>query len=379
VTKDAPAKITVALTGTLPAASLKPAQMRVAATGALEVGWTGPNGKDDYIVFARVNGEALETRHYAYVRDGNPVKVRAPGEPGDYELRYVWGAAEAVLARMKITVTPVTAVLDAPANGTAGAEIAVTFSGPNAEEDWVGLATPGSDASSYESGAWRYASNGSSVRLRLPVEPGAYEVRYVSGLDPKVLARKVITVEAASASVTAPARGMAGTSITVGFRGEGADDTFIGVVQKGAGPSAYIGGAYERPQGNEVTLRLPAEPGPYEVRFVLEAHGTYKVLASTPITVEPATASLTAPDRVKRETDIEIGFTGPKGEGDYVTIVAPKAAADAYTDFAYTTPDTSTVSIKAPDEPGAYEVRYVMTAPGEKGPMVIARKAIRVE
>jgi len=64
---------------TAPNASLEPAIASAPATGELDVRWNGPNGKDDYIVFARPGGE--ETRHLAYTRDGNPLKIRVPGEP----------------------------------------------------------------------------------------------------------------------------------------------------------------------------------------------------------------------------------------------------------------------------------------------------------
>ncbi|HEY8383078.1 MAG TPA: VWA domain-containing protein [Microvirga sp.] len=374
-----PEKVSVALTGILPKASLQPVKASVPATSLAEVRWTGPNASGDYISLARPNGDPLETRHYSYTKDGNPVKVRVPGEPGEYELRYVSDATGAILARARITAAPVTATLTAPATGTAGSSVSVSFTGPNADEDWVGLAKPGAEASSYEQGVWQYATQGSPASLRLPAEPGTYEIRYVSGLDPKVLAKATITVGAAKAGLSAPARGMAGTLIPVRYTGEGEGDTFIGIVRKGAAPSDYIGGAYERPQGGEVSLRLPAEPGAYEVRFVLEANGDYKVLASVPLTVDPAQASVTGPDRVRRGTSVTVSFTGPLGDGDFVTIVPTGAAPDAYESYVDARQGTASGTLEAPAKAGAYELRYVMGAPGETGAQVIARRPIRVE
>ncbi|NIX76545.1 vWA domain-containing protein [Microvirga terricola] len=375
VTKDAPAKIVVALAGDLPKANLQPAKTSTPATGRLDVRWSGPDGKGDYVVFARANGEALETRHYSYTSEGNPLKVRVPGEPGEYELRYVSDATGAILARTKITATPVTATLDAPAKGAAGSEIAVTFNGPNADEDWIGLAKPGSDVNSYEAFAW--VMSGAPAKLLLPAEPGAYEIRYISGLDPKTLATRKIDVTQASASLTAPARATAGSTIEIGFKGSGGGDTFIGVVKKGAAPGAWA--AFEYPKGEQVALRLPGEPGAYEVRFVLEANGVYKVLASSPLTIDPAVASVTAPDRVKRGAPVAITFTGPKGEGDFVTIVPPASAPETFADYQDATPDKASITLEAPAEAGVYEVRYVMAAPGEGGHQIIARKTIRVD
>jgi Ca-activated chloride channel family protein len=255
----------------------------------------------------------------------------------------------------------------------------VTFTGPNAAEDWVGLAKAGADVSTYEAGAWAYANNGSPARLRLPADPGLYEVRYVSGLDPRILAARKVEVSPATATVKAPERGMAGTTIQVAFTGQGGGDSFIGVVKQGAEAGTWIAGAYERPDGGEVSLRLPGEPGAYEVRFVLEANGIYKVLASTTIAVEPATASVSAADRVKHGDDVTVGFAGPRGEGDFIAIAKADAAADSYTDFRTASADRNAVTLQAPDEAGSYEVRYVMMAPGEAGHLVIARKALAVE
>ncbi len=360
-----------------PAASLEPEKASAPAAGELTVRWTGPSAKDDYVVFARPGGE--ETRHFGYTRDGSPLKIRVPGEPGDYELRYVSAENGAILARTKVTATPVSAMLEAPAKGLAGSEITVPFKGPNAPEDWVGLAKAGAAAADYEAGAWIYANDGSPARLRLPVEPGAYEVRYVSGLDPRILAARPIEVAPATATVTAPERGMAGGTIQVAFTGQGGGDSFVGVVKQGAPAETWISGAYERPTGSQVALRLPGEPGAYEVRFVLEANGVYKVLASSPITVEPAAASVAAPERVKRGEEVAVTFTGPKGEGDFIALAKPDAAADSYADFRTASPDRDKVTLQAPDEAGAYEVRYVMAAPGEVGNLVIARRAVTVE
>lgn len=378
VTRDAPARIVVPLAGDLPKASLQPVKASVSATGVAEVRWTGPNGKGDYISLATPNGEPLETRQFSYTADGNPLKVRVPGEPGEYELRYIFDATGTVLARAKIAVTAVTASIEAPAKGTAGSEITVTFKGPGAAEDWVGLAKPGADASTYEGGSWAYAENNSTLKLRLPAEPGIYEIRYVSGLDPKILASRKVEVTAASAALSAPDKAMAGSMIRVGFRGEGGGDTFIGIVKKGAGAQDWI--SYEYPQDKEqVTLHVPGAPGAYEVRFVLEANGVYKVLASSPLAVEPPVATVAAPDRAKAGAEIKVAYTGPKGSGDYISIAPPSQPANETTQYQNVDADASSMTISAPEEPGVYEVRYVMAAPGLDGDKVIARKPIKVE
>lgn len=378
VTKDAPARIVVPLAGELPKASLQPVKASVPATGIVEVRWTGPNGKGDYVSLASPKGEPLETRQFSYTEAGNPLKVRVPGEPGEYELRYVYDATGTVIARAKITVTAVTASLDAPARAAAGSELPVTFKGPGAAEDWVGLAKPGSDASAYDGGAWAYAENGSPAKLRLPAEPGIYELRYISGLDPRILASRRVEVTAAAAALAAPAKAMAGSMVQVGFRGKGGGDSFIGIARKGAPPEAWT--SFQYPEDKEqVSLHVPGEPGVYEVRFVLEANGAYKVLASSPLVVEPAAATIAAPDRVKAGVQMKVAFTGPKGEGDYIAIAPPALPANETTQFQNVDVEASSLTLSAPEEPGMYEVRYVMAAPGLDGDRIVARKPIKVE
>lgn len=378
VTKDAPARIVVPLAGELPKASLQPVKASVPATGMVDVRWTGPNGKGDYISLASPNGEPLETRQFSYTEAGNPLKVRVPGEPGEYELRYVYDATGTVIARAKIIVTAVTASLEAPAKAAAGSELSVTFKGPGAAEDWVALAKPGADANTYEAGAWTYAENGSPAKLRLPAEPGIYELRYVSGLDPRVLAFRTVEVTAADAALAAPAKAMAGSMVQVGFRGKGGGDSFIGIAKKGAPPEAWT--SFQYPEDKErISLRVPGEPGSYEVRFVLEANGVYKVLASSPLVVEPAAATIAAPDRVKAGAQIKVAFTGPKGQGDYIAIALPAQPANETAQFQNVDADASSLTMSAPEEPGLYEMRYVMAAPGLDGDKVVARKTIKVE
>jgi Ca-activated chloride channel family protein len=280
---------------------------------------------------------------------------------------------------MKVTATPVTATLDAPVDGVAGSEIAVAFTGPKADEDWVGIAKPGAKAEEYEAGAWVYANTGTPAKLRLPAEAGSYEIRYVSGLDPRILAMRTIEVSPASATVTAPPQGMAGTTIQVGFTGAGEGDTFIGVVKKDSPAEGWITGAYARPEGSQVALRLPGEPGPYEVRFVLEANGVYKILASSPIAVEPALATVTGPEKAERGAQVEVAFTGPKGEGDFIALAKADAGPDDYTDYRTASPDRTSVNLPVPNEAGTYELRYVMAAPGEAVSLVIARRPLQVE
>jgi hypothetical protein len=87
-------------------ASLKgPAQAVAGSTFA--VSWEGPNNQRDYVTIVKKGArEGDYSNEYEYTARGNPLKLRAPVEAGDYELRYSTGQSYATLARAPIAITP---------------------------------------------------------------------------------------------------------------------------------------------------------------------------------------------------------------------------------------------------------------------------------
>src|SRR5690606_17547752 len=75
------------------------------ALAFVEVSWTGPGNRGDFITIVPA-GDPDDTwgAYYAYVQDGDPVQLQVPDEPGDYEIRYVTGQSYFTLARQAITV-----------------------------------------------------------------------------------------------------------------------------------------------------------------------------------------------------------------------------------------------------------------------------------
>jgi Ca-activated chloride channel family protein len=76
-----------------------------ASAGAkIEVAWTGPDNKNDYITIVAVGTKEGKSGNYNYTRRGSPLEIKVPGEAGAYELRYVTGQSRRTLARLPITV-----------------------------------------------------------------------------------------------------------------------------------------------------------------------------------------------------------------------------------------------------------------------------------
>jgi hypothetical protein len=93
-----------------------------------EVGWQGPNNEGDFITV--VKPDAADKAYGAsngYTRRGSPVRIEAPRDVGDYELRYLTGQSYRTLGKLALRVTPGAGVgklrvaSDAAQSGTLGA------------------------------------------------------------------------------------------------------------------------------------------------------------------------------------------------------------------------------------------------------------------
>lgn len=333
-------------------ASLNAADSGVAGS-LIPVTWQGPGRRNDLVTIAPVGAEARSRVNYSYTRDGNPVLLRLPLEPGSYELRYLLGDVNTVLARRPIMVTPVTASVEAPATGAAGATIQVSWSGPDYENDYIAVARAGDAGRKYE--GYTYTREGDPLALRLPAEPGSYEIRYVASQGNTVLARRIIEVAEVKASVSAPATAAAGASVLVDWTGPDYRNDYVAVAEVGAEGRKYLTYTYTA-TGKPLTLRMPSKPGTYEVRYVQSQGNT--VLARQPVEVGAVTASVSAPQSAAAGETLMVDWTGPDYQNDFIAIAAVGARDSTYATYAYTR-DGSPLPLKMPPEPGAYEVRYV--------------------
>lgn len=84
------------------------AQLRVAdsvrAGNEFEVAWDGPNNVQDRIAVTPVDSEPHKTINWRYTTAGSPLMLKAPKQPGDYEVRYISGQSYTIFARERIEV-----------------------------------------------------------------------------------------------------------------------------------------------------------------------------------------------------------------------------------------------------------------------------------
>jgi len=352
-----------------PNASLT-APVSVTAGMPLTVGWTGPNGKDDYVGFG-TPGKMETGGNWVKTGAGNPLPMRAPERPGKYELLYMQGSPSRPLARRAIEVTPARATLEAVETITLGGTVDVKWTGPNGLQDYITVVKP--DAANHEYGSYAYTAKGSPAKIRVPDKPGAYELRYITGKEHEMLARRTVIALPAETSIEAPESGPAGSRINVRWSGPNNAGDYITIVKPEAGNAEYKSYFYtDRPLPEGGTLELPIQPGSYEIRYVTAQ--SKEILIRRTIVVSAVSATLEAPAEAPAGSSLTVRWTGPNNEGDFVTVVAPHAPKSAYTKYFYTGRAAPTGgALELPILPGTYELRYV-TGQGNE---VLARKAIK--
>lgn len=324
------------------------------AGGTVAVRWTGPNNERDYVTIVRKGAPEGSYLAYKYTREGNPLNLTLPTEPGEYELRYSSDDSNKTLASKAIVLKAAQYAVEGPASVPAGGTVSVRWTGPSNPTDYVTIVKKGAPEGSYLH--YRYTREGNPLTLNVPVEPGEYELRYSSDASNRTLASRPLTVTGVSYALEAPSTAVAGGALSVRWTGPGNPRDYITIVRKGAPVGSYLDYAYTR-EGNPVSIKLPVEPGEYELRYSTEAASPNPTLASRPITLTGATYNLSGPREAKVGESISVRWTGPSNPGDYITIVKKGAPVGSYLDYAYTR-EGNPVSIKVPDEPGEYELRY---------------------
>jgi len=344
--------------------------------GTVEVAWTGPNNPGDFITIVPPAAARADYRDFAGTADGSPAKVRVPDRAGTYEIRYVTGQQNEILARRTVVALAARVELFAQDQAPAGAHIAVKWSGaPNNPGDFITIVRPDADRSAYTEFFGPRDVDPENAKLRVPPQPGLYEIRYVTAQTNEILARRPVIAAATSATLDAPASAPAGSRIKVTWTGPDNDGDYITVVPPDAPKGQYT--QYFNTRGlnpDDANLPLPTRPGTYEIRYVVG--GSDETLARRAITVTAVQATLDAAAAAPAGARIRVKWTGPNNEGDFITVVKPDEDRGAYTNYfgpKDTDPEDGKVTL--PARPGDYEIRYVTGGEAR----VLARAKVRAE
>ncbi|MGM0536199.1 MAG: VWA domain-containing protein [Pseudomonadota bacterium] len=326
----------------------------IPAGSEFEVSWEGPDDSRDYITIVPAGAPEDAYESYQRTSRGSPLSLTAPDALGEHEVRYVHNATEEVLASQPVTLTPVSAEVQAPEEIPAGSEFEVDWEGPDNPRDYVTLVPAGAPEDAYES--YQRTSRGSPLSLTAPDALGEHEVRYVLQQSRRVLASQPVTLTPVSAEVQAPEEIPAGSEFEVDWEGPDNPRDYVTLVPAGAPEDAYE--SYQRTsRGSPLSLTAPDALGNHEVRYVLQQ--SRRVLASQPVTLTPVSASLLVRGPLVPGGEFEVEWQGPDNPRDYVTIVPAGAPEDAYESYQRTSRG-SPLALEAPEAAGDYEVRYVV-------------------
>ncbi len=211
--------------------------------------------------------------------DGSPRDFLIPFDQCSYEIRYIDGQSFEVLARITLEVTAKTAgfLASTPQDGTE--IVAVRWWGPAYPLDVITLTAKDSQGADYLD--WVSPADGSPARLRMPQEPGDYEIRYLTaGKD--IAATLPLKIGAVAVSIDVPKTARAGGRLRVAWSGPNGPDDFLVLVRKGERFSRHLDFTYVS-EGSPTSMAAPNRPGLYQVQYV--ATHPQRVLASATVEV----------------------------------------------------------------------------------------------
>ena len=263
-------------------------------------------------------------------------------------------------------LTPAT--ITVPEQVNAGAVFPVTWTGPNNRGDYLTIVRK--EAPENATGDFRLAKEGSKLQLTAHIEPGEYEVRYVTARSHKVLGRAPVTIMPAGATLDADAEVVLGAKISVTWTGPANTSDYITLVLKETPDGEYGNYTYTR-DGSPLTVTAPTVTGAAELRYMTGQGG--KVIGRRAIRIVMADVSLSAPAEVVAGSTVNVTWTGPNNPSDFLTLVANGTPDGEYGNYGYTR-DGSPLPVTMPFLVGNAELRY-MTG---QGYTVLGRRPIRL-
>lgn len=337
-----------------------PAQTLVGS--AFTVSWEGEGlAPRDYVTIVPADAEDGAYADYDRLENRTEGELRAPAEPGLYEVRLQLDAGDRVLARTPVEVVDAEVTVSASAQVVVGSAFPVTWQGEGLHpRDYVTIVPAGSADGTYAD--YDRMQDRSEGELRAPAEPGLYEVRLQLDAGDRVLARTPVEVMDGNVSLDGPDRARAGAEITLSWTGAIHPRDYIAIVPGGTPDGEQSG--YRRIQDeDQATFTAPAEPGAYEIRYHLDRGD--RVMARRPLEVLAADApidegaGLMVPGTARPGDIVTVSWTIEAGDADRRVALARADAPDFTWITVHHVGDETETVIKLPDEPGQYEVRFL--------------------
>lgn len=156
----------------------------------------------------------------------------------------------------------------------------------------------------------------------------------------------------------------AGYTYSITYRGDPRPEYYAGFTLRGEGrpstsPSFGVIGGAGALGNNPFSKTAPTEPGAYDL--VMFANDS-TIIARQPIDVVPPSNGFDAIGSVEPDTRFEFTWRGPNQLGERIVIARSGAAPNDYFEswgYPYTNRQAQRMGLRAPAEPGIYELRYI--------------------
>ena len=348
----------------------------VEAGSTFTVQWTGPGRSGDRIELWDPDARGGEGKRLAQTaptrgdEDKRQVDLTAPAEGGSYELRYVYGRDDLVLASAPVEVVAVEVTLEAPGTIPAGKTFSVVWDGPGEKHDAIQIWDPrarGGEGKRLRSVRVQNADfENRTVSLPAPATSGEYLLRYWSGTARAIMATRPISVTEAQVSLVHDEAVDGGATFTVTWQGPGAryDEIQIFDPEARGGDGKRLRATRLRNgdfDNRQVKLVAPVKPGTYQLRYYNGDSAV--VMATSPIVVREVAASLEFASPAPAGSPLVVKWQGPGARFDEIQIWdATARGGDGKRLSAIRLHrgdlDNRTVKLVAPVDSGSYEVRY---------------------
>jgi len=200
----------------------------------------------------------------------------------------------------------------------------------------------------FKNDGWSNTPQSAGPLEALLVEPDAGGVN-------RVLATRPTIAVATAPGLTAPDKIGIDEAMTVEWSGARESGDFVGLVRRSGVPTDvfWCAGA-----GTADRARLNAPPTETELDLVYVVGATMTVGARRPIEVTAPMASVSAPEVTAPGEMIEVNWTGPEKDEDFLSLAEAGSPDDAYVEWARAD-EGNPAAFRAPESPGSYEARYV--------------------
>ena len=327
--------------------------------GTLQVSWRGAFEQEFQLVLQE-NGVPGASWIFAQsiVEPEGQITLATPARPMELtlQLRKPVGPGDGIIAAAVFDSPGRNIALDAPVEAEAGGSVTVTWDGESYPGDLVTLVPANAPPEMLENAI--DAVGGSPRDFLIPFDQCPYEFRYIDGRSFEVLARSPLEVRAPSVGLMAPSTDSGSQTIDVRWWGPAGSLDVITLTEIDAEGAEYLDWASPT-DGSPARLRLPQEPGDYEIRYLTAGRD---IEATLPLKVNGVAVSIDVPKTARVGERLRVAWSGPNGPDDFLILVRKGERISRHLDFIFVS-EGSPTSMATPRRPGLYEVQYIATRP----------------